>query len=87
MYVYVQFSPPLELAFEPRCTASQTAEKLGAEGIVLTPNTQFTFYKGARSIETGEGWGSRDRIKSPLCSDVAERGFPFTRSQEARVLG
>lgn len=39
---------------------SQTAEKLGAEGIVLTTNTQFTFYKGARHIGTGEDWGSRD---------------------------
>lgn len=39
---------------------AQTAEKLGAEGIVLTTNTQSTFYKGARCIGTGKGWGSRD---------------------------
>ena len=56
MCVYVQLPLPLELAFEPGPTASQAAEELGAEGIVLT-STQFKFCKGAKCIGTGEGWG------------------------------
>lgn len=65
---YVQLPLPLELAFEPRPTASQAAEELGAEGIVFTASTQFKFCKGAECLLQGQaragGRGTQDKALS-----------------------